>query len=109
MVKTEAKGNSQSVANRKEPIALLKKPGRSGDHWWEEVKVADTAGFTLSQPYHYGPATPESTVSKEGVLQWRRLWCVWVLNLEEDRLQEGVDSVSLSDDEKAMSEKAQKA
>ena len=73
------------------------------------MKVGDAPGFTLSQPPRYGPATPESTVSKEETLQWRRLLCVWVINPAEDRVDEGEDSVCLSDDEKAMSEKAQKA
>ena len=99
----------QSVAKGEEVIALLKKPVRARDHWWGKVKVADAVGFTLSHAHHYGPCTPESTVSKEETLQWRRLLCVWVLNPAEDRLDEGEDSVSLSDDEKAMSEKAQKA
>ena len=101
--------NYQSVAKGEEVIALLKKPVRSRDHWWGKVKVADAAGFTLSQPHHYGLDTPESTVSKEETLQWRRLLCVWVINPAEDRVDEGEGSVSLPDDQKAMSEKARKA
>ena len=98
-----------SVTKGEEVIALLKKPVRSRAHWWGKVKEADATGFTLSQPHHYGPATPESTVSTEETLQWRRLLCVWVINPAEDRVDKGEDSVSLSDEEKAMSEKAQKA
>ena len=78
----------QSVAKGEEVIALLKKPVRARDHWWGKVKVADAAGFTLIQPHHCGPCTPESTLSKEETLQWRRLLCVWALNPAEDRLDE---------------------
>ena len=79
------------MAKGEEVIALLKKPVRSRNQWWGK----DAARFTLSQPHHYGPDTPESTVSKEETLQWRRLLCVWVINPAEDRVDEGEDNVSL--------------
>ena len=98
--------NYRRLAQGEEVIALLKKSLRSRDHWWGKMKVADAARFTLSQPHHYGRDMPESTVSKEETLQWRRLLCVWVTIPAEDRVDTGEDSVSLSDDEKAMSAKS---